>query len=472
MAKGDKSTEKITKLVVEAGKKARRETQVEPEPELTKPIKWPVECLVGPGLEGAIACESQIGYVNGTKGWLIYRGYNIFDLCAYSTFEEVSYLLVHGNLPTRSQLGSFKRRLIDYRNVIETKRLLMSFPVERMNAMAALRLGTTLMRHEFTYEDKDLYKADISRVIGSDEDSIPMETVPMGEKRAIYEFKRSKEKIETLKGVDTELQSAAGIESCYHLIAGVPSIAAAVARLKQGHLPIEADPELSHAANFLYMMTGRRPTPLEERVMDIALILHADHGMNASTFAAMVVASTLSDIYLSIGSGIAALKGPLHGGANEQVLYMLRDIGSSRKVKSWLAQALKKKRKIMGFGHRVYKSHDPRARVLGPIAEHLAKKDKENHALLMTAKALEREVSSSFGARKKVFPNVDFYSGIVYSCLGIPSEIFTPIFAVSRVAGWTARVLEYLRHNRIFRPRAMYTGQFDKKFLPVDKREK
>jgi citrate synthase len=210
---------------------------------------------------------------------------------------------------------------------------------------------------------------------------------------------------------------------------------------------------------------------VEERVMDAALILHADHGMNASTFAAMVVASTLSDIYLSVGSGIAALSGPLHGGANEQVVAMLREIGSVDQVKPWFNQAMSEKRKITGFGHRVYKAYDPRARILGPLAEKLVERNTGITLLFEIAKSLEKEVIGTLGAGKGVFTNVDFYSGLVFSAMGIPTELFSPIFAVSRVAGWTARVLEYLQHNRIFRPRAIYTGDFARQYTPIEDRE-
>jgi len=466
----NKDTLKIARLITEACKKARQETQTAPEPEMTQPIKWPVSCTVGPGLEGAIACETKIGYVNGTKGWLIYRGYDIFELSAKCTFEEVSYLLLHGDLPTKSQLKEYNKKLVKARTLNNTMRLLMSYPIEGMNAMSALRLGTNLMRYELTYIDGVTYKPDLSRVIGSDEDSIPMETKPMGEKDAIYGFKKSKTDKGKFRNIEPNLHAGADIESCYHLIAGVATVAAAVARLKQGKLPIEPDPKLSHAANFLYMMNGRVPTPLEERVMDVALILHADHGMNASTFASMVVASTLSDMYFSVGSGIAALNGPLHGGANEQVLYMLEEIGSVKKVEKWVKKAIKSKQKVMGFGHRVYKSYDPRARVLAPLAEYMAKNSPENRELFGIAQALEKEVLASIDKEKKIFPNVDFYSGIVYACMGIQPDMFTPIFAVSRVAGWTARVLEYMENNRIFRPRAMYIGQFDRELKPIAKR--
>jgi citrate synthase len=465
-----KDTKDITNLILKAAKKARQETSDTPEPEHTKPVQWPLHCTVGPGLEGAIACESKIGYVNGSKGWLIYRGYDIFDLCAYSTFEEVSYLLMHGTLPTAPQLEDFKNKLISYRFLNTTLRLLMGFQVERMNAMGALRLGTNLMRQEFTYMDQEEGRRTTIDAISSDEDSIPMETVPKGGKQAIYEFKwpryHKKSKVKQL------LEEACGIEACYHLISGVATITAAITRVRQGHMPIEPDPKLSHAANFLYMITGHRPTPVEERIMDIALILHADHGMNASTFAAMVVASTLSDIYFSVGAGIAALNGPLHGGANEEVIHILKEIDDVDNVEAWLDRALASKRKIAGFGHRVYKAYDPRARILGPLANFLVTGEREIEPLFRVAQELEKKVISEFAKKKKIFPNVDFFSGIVYSCLGIAPEMFTPIFAVSRVSGWTARVLEYLQNNRIFRPRAMYVGEFNKKFVPLARRDK
>ncbi len=463
------NTPEITDLILDAADKARRETDSEPEPEVTTQVNWPVQCTVGPGLEGAIACTSKVGYVNGTKGWLIYRGYDIFDLCAHSCFEEVSYLLLHGKLPTGAELESYKQKLFDYSNIVSVKRMLLGFPVEDMNTMAALRLGTLLMRQKQTYRDRNIAAMEANHeVLSSDEDSIPMETEPSGSHSAVYEF--SRKTYRRPPGVESELRGSEGFESCYHLIAGLNTITGAVARIREGRMPLEPDPELSHAGNLLYLMTGRRPTPVEERIMDVALILHADHGMNASTFAAMVVASTLSDIYFSVGSGIAALSGPLHGGANEKVLHMLAEIAGPAEVDGWYEQQREKKRKIMGFGHRVYKAYDPRARVLGPLAEHLAKTNPEVEHLFGVAKRLETKVVQTLGEEKKIFPNVDFYSGIVYSSMGIPVELFTPIFAVSRVAGWTARVLEYLENNRIFRPRGVYVGEFDKKYVPVDER--
>jgi citrate synthase len=462
-----KATRDLTALVLRAAKRARAESggAPEPEPDLTRRVRWPVPCTVGPGLEGAIACESKIGYVNGSRGCLIYRGYDIFDLCAHSTYEEVSYLLLHGKLPTARQLAAFQETLTAYRRVPGTLRTLMNFMVEKMTAMGAVRLGTNLMRQEFTTRDfEDAAPEPV--VIGADEDSIPMETRPRGERHAIYEFYRQGRRKRAIKRAADD---ASSLESCTHLIAGIATIAAAIARIRRGLMPIEPDPGLGHAANFLYMITGRRPTPVEERVMDIALILHADHGMNASTFAAMVVASTLSDIYFSVGSGVAALNGPLHGGANEKVIGMLRRIGSPKRVPAYVARAGRRKEKIMGFGHRVYKAYDPRARILAPLVDRLAREKPEMRPLLRTAKALEKEVVAALG-HKKIFPNVDFYSGLLYACLEIPEPLFTPTFAVARVAGWTSRVLEYLRHNRIFRPRAMYVGPFDQRYVPIERR--
>lgn len=464
----------IRKIILEAAEKARFETKSEPEPEKPPTSQWPIDCKVGPGLEGAIACESRVGYVNGAKGWLVYRGYDIFDLAANATFEEVCYLLLHGKLPNEKELADYRNRLFDYMHINQTLRLLMGFPVEEMSVMGALRLGTNLMRQEFTDMDKEIGRPRMTDAIGSDEDSIAMESIPKGEKRAIYEFKiknQASRKKDTRR-TDRFFEKQNAIETCYHLIAGVSTIIGAVSRVHQGHLPLEPDPDLSHAGNLLYMITGRKPTPVQERIMDIALILHADHGMNASTFASLVVASTLSDIYFAVGSGIAALSGPLHGGANEAAMKDIRSIGSVENVKSWVDAKLTKKAKISGFGHRVYKVYDPRARVLGPLAQFLMSDNSENRQIYEVARELEKTIMESRLSREKnIFPNVDFYSGIVYSCLGLDDELFTPLFAASRVAGWTARVFEYIQSNRIFRPRALYVGEFNKQYTALDQRD-
>jgi citrate synthase len=346
---------------------------------------------------------------------------------------------------------------------------MMSWPIEDMNPMSALRLGTNLMRQRLTWRDKESARPKPEDAIASDEDSIPMETEPMGEKRAIYEFpKRKAERPDDARAVTDD---AASLASCLHIVSGLSTIVAAISRVREDKLPIEPSSELGHAANLLYMMTGEKPTPEAERVMDVALILHADHGMNASTFASMVVASTLSDIYLSTGAGIAALNGPLHGGANEEVLNCLMEINGPENVEDWFNRAMRRKRRIPGFGHRVYKVYDPRARVLAPLARHLVKSHPEVRCLHRTAQKLERRVVSTLGREKGVFPNVDFYSGLVYNCMGVPVPMFTPVFAASRAAGWVARIHEYLKHNRIFRPRAWYVGEFGKKYVPLSRRK-
>ncbi len=457
----NEKTPEITRLIQQAGEKARKDSAGEPSPETPEKLNWPIQCTLGPGLEGAIACETKVGYVNGAKGWLVYRGYDIFDLCANCTFEEVAFLLLHGDLPGSVELKQFKKKLLDYKNIQETQRLLMSFPIEEMHPMAALRFGAGLLRQKQTYRDKDGDYSIIPQAVTSDDDSIAMETTPEGSADATYVFAR--ESYKKRKGLKTNLLGSEDIESCYHLIAGIAAIAATVVRIRTGNLPLEPNPELSHAGNLLYMMTGRKPTPVEERIMDVCLILHADHGMNASTFASLVVASTLSDIYFAVDAGIAALSGPLHGGANEQALLMLQEIKKPSNVDKWYKKAIEEKRKIMGIGHRVYKTYDPRARILGPLAEYLADRNPDVKPLMATAKTLERKISQDLGERKKLFPNVDFYSGLVYHAMNIPPNMFTPLFAVSRVAGWTSRILEYLEKNRIFRPRAYYVGPFEKK---------
>ncbi len=458
----------VTRIVLEAKERAHQETGNEPEPEFTSTVEWPIECTVGPGLEGAIACETKIGYVNGKKGWLIYRGYDIFDLCAYSTFEETSFLLLHGRLPSETELDLFCRTLRRRMFIPKTQRSLLSFAVEERNPMDALRLGTNLMRQK-QIRPGALNAGITGETVASDEDSIPMETKPTGWKKPVYEF------LERLFRPVQDVEPSADampddVESFYNLIAGVAAVSATIGRARQGRMPLEPLPDLGFAGNYLYMLTGRRPSPLEERVMDICLILHADHGMNASTFASMVVASTLSDIYLAIGAGISALSGPLHGGANVEVVNMLEEIGSPEAVPKWYKMAVAEKRKVMGFGHRVYKAYDPRARILAPLAEMLADESPELVSIYATARALETEVVSALGEEKKIFPNVDFYSGIVYRSMGIPADMYTTIFAVARVSGWCARVAEYLEHNRIFRPRAIYTGTFDEQYKPADER--
>ena len=379
-------SDQIRELLAEAARRARAETNDEPEPGMTGETQYPIQCAVGKGLEGAIATDTKIGYVNGAKGWLVYRGLNIFDLAEYSTYEETSYLLLYGQLPPI---------------VME---VLEKIPTARTHPMAALRTAVS--------------------VLGNLDESSEKLTVEAERDVAIK------------------------------LIAQMPTLAGAIARIRRGEAPLSPREDLSHAANYLYLMSGEEPDELSTHVLDISLILHADHGMNASTFTTMVVNSSLSDMYGSVTAGIASLKGPLHGGANEQVLYDLEEIGSPDKAEVWFAKARESKRKVMGFGHRVYKAYDPRARILGPLAQLLAKRDPEIENLYKIATRLDGLVCSQLGAEKKIFPNVDFYSGIVYRALGIETAMFTPIFAVSRV----------------FRPRALYTGPPRVEYVPLEKR--
>jgi citrate synthase len=414
-------SDQIRELIAEAGRRARAETNDEPEPGMVGDVSWPMQCSIGKGLEGAIATDTRIGYVNGAKGWLIYRGYNIFDLAEHSSFEETTYLLLYGELPTRRQLQDFTRMLARHRAVPPlVLEMLQKLPTARTHPMAALRTA-------------------VSALGNLDE----------GSEKLTVEGER---------------------EVSLKLIAQMATLAGAIARIRHGQAPLAPREDLSHAANFLYLMTGEEPTAQAARIMDISLILHADHGMNASTFTTMVVNSSLSDMYGSVTAGIASLKGPLHGGANEQVLYDLEEIGTPENTEKWYQMTRETKRKVMGFGHRVYKAYDPRARILGPLAQLLAKDDPKIESLYKIATRLDKIICTQLGAEKKIFPNVDFYSGIVYRALDIETAMFTPIFAVSRVSGWTARALEYLGDNRIFRPRALYTGPPRVEYVDLDKR--
>ncbi len=415
------SAEQVNELIAVAAQKAAQETDAEPEPGLTKKIEWPVQATLGRGLEGAISNTTRIGYVNGAKGWLIYRGYNCFDLAKHSTFEETCYLLLYGKLPNSSELAGFNDKLLAYRTVPKaTLDVLNSIPTAKSHPMSVLATAVSVLGNL---------------------DSEAQDTSVEGE-----------------------------TEIAIKLIAQMATVAGAIARIRQGLEPVNPNPQLSHAGNFLYMMTGETPTATAERIMDVALILHADHGMNASTFTTMVVNSSLSDMYSSVIAGIGSLKGALHGGANEAVLYDLEEIGGPDNVESWFARARESKRKVMGFGHRVYKAYDPRARILGPVAELLAMENEASGKLYHTAVALEKTVTKVLGVEKKIFPNVDFYSGIIYKTMGIETAMFTPIFAVSRISGWTARALEYLEDNRLFRPRAVYVGPTKEDYVSIDQR--
>lgn len=411
----------VNELIRSAAKKAEEETEHAPNPRFVGDLEWPVSVELRPGLEGAVACSTNIGYVNGSKGWLVYRGYDCFDLAEHSTFEETCYLLLFGALPSRAELDAFRQRLKENRKLApQVIEVLRSLPTSTAHPMAALRTAVSA-----------------AGMLDSSADDSSVE---------------------------------AEREVAVRLLSQVATMTGAIARIRSGAEPVDPREDLDFAANFLYMMTGEEPDELAARVMDISLILHADHGMNASTFTAMVTNSSMSDMYSSITAGIASLKGPLHGGANERVLYQLEEIGSPEKVREWFEAARAQSRKVMGFGHRVYKAYDPRARILGPLADELGRKVPAVKALYETAVELEEVVISELGKERRIFPNVDFYSGLVYRALGIDTPMFTPIFAVSRTSGWAARVLEYLEDNRLFRPRAVYTGPVKAEYVSIDQR--
>lgn len=388
------------------------------QPKFVGKIEWPVSVQLGKGLEGAITGESEIGYVDGQKGWLVYRGYNIFDLAEHSTFEETTYLLLFGKLPTQQELDEFKQKLVSYRQipgeVIDTLR---AVPKDA-HPMAALRTGVSVLG-----------------CMDADADKGTMES-------------------------ETEIS--------IKLVSQMATVAAAIARIRKGEEPVDPDPSLDHTANYLYMTNGEKPDELMEKVMDVALILHADHGMNNSTFTTIVIHSTLSDMYSAIVGGIASLKGPLHGGANERALADLLGMNDEEDASRYVKECIEKKKKIMGFGHRVYKAYDPRAKILGKYSQEVTEKKGMGH-LYKIAKRVEDEVIAAYGERG-IFPNVDFYSGTIYYAFGIEPAMFTPIFAVSRISGWVARVLEYLPVNRIFRPRAEYIGVMEADYVPMDQR--
>lgn len=364
------------------------------------------------GLEDVVAGTSEICFIDGKEGRLVYQGYSVEDLAEQTSFEEVVYLLWEGHLPNRKQLDEFAKTLGAMRPLAQpVSDLLMSLP-DSTNPMDALRTAVSLA---------GIYDPD------SHDNS--------------YE---------------------ASYRKAMRLVAQVPTMVAAFERHHQGHVPVAPDANLSLAENFLYMLKGERPPELDAHIFNTALVLHADHELNASTFAARVTAATLTDLYSAVTSAIGTLKGPLHGGANEQVMLMVDKIGTVENVDPWLDHALANHEKIMGFGHRVYKTEDPRATILRRLSHDLGEKAQNLHYY-----DLLEAVRQHIQAKKSLYPNVDFYSGSVYALMGIESELFTPVFAVSRIAGWTAHILEQYRHNRIIRPRADYTGPSHQTFVPL-----
>ena len=371
-----------------------------------------------PGLAGIPAAESAISYIDGKVGLLQYRGFPIEVLAEHSTFEETAWLLLHGSLPTQAELDRFSERLAGHRDLPQSVIDTLAVLPKDGHPMAALQAGYA--------------------VLGMSSPPVDM---------ASEEDRR---------------------EAFARLVAATPSLVAAYARARRGEEYVPSDPSLGTAANFLWMLNGEKPAELVARVLDVALILHADHTMNASTFTARVVASTEADPYSVCGSAIGSLKGPLHGGANERVLNMLNKIGSVEAVEGWLAERLATKGKIMGFGHRVYKTKDPRSTILQGLARDMFDQCGST-PIYDIALRLEEGVVAALGD-KGIHPNVDFYSGIVYEKMGIPTDVFTPIFAIARVAGWLAHWNEQMQDNRIFRPGQIFTGLHDASYVPIAER--
>jgi len=372
--------------------------------------------IAGAGLEGVVATSSKICYIDGDKGVLSYAGYNIHTLADHASFEEVIYLLWHSKLPVSEELRKLKASLTAERDLPAEVTAFLNNAPKSASAMDVLRTAMSML--------------------------------------SLYDPQAG------------EMSPEANTQKATRLMARVATIVTSFDRLRSGKEVIPGDPALGHAANFLYTLTGKKPDDVMERVFDVALILHADHELNASTFAARVTAATLSDIYSAVTSAIGALKGPLHGGANEAVIQMLLKTSSSEDAVAKVKSNLDNKIKIPGFGHRVYHTADPRAIHLKKMSQELAKRT--GHGELYEKST---RVETTVKDLKNLNANVDFYSASTYYSLGIPVDLFTPIFAVSRMSGWTAHILEQYRNNRLIRPRADYTGEADgRPWTPLNER--
>ena len=371
-----------------------------------------------PGLADVPVAESAVSFIDGKRARLEYRGIAVETLARESCFEETSWLLLKGDLPTQRELATFDHQLRHHRRIKYKLIDLIKCLPETGHPMDALQAGVAAMG--MFYPARDVHN------------------------------------------------EQSNWDSVVRLIAKLPTIVAAFHRLRHGDAPINPRDDLGHAANFYYMLTEQEPSPAVARVLDACLILHAEHTMNASTFSGRVTGSTLANPYTVISSAIGTLTGPLHGGANEQVLDMLEEIGSPENVRSWLEDAIAHKKKIPGLGHRVYKVKDPRATILQELAEN-AFVETGRPKLYQLALEVERVAASLLGP-KGIYPNVDFYSGIVYLSIGISRDLFTPIFAIARVAGWLAHWLEQLKNNRIYRPEQKYVGKHDVHYVPLEQR--
>jgi citrate synthase len=371
-----------------------------------------------PGLADVPVAESAISFIDGMRARLEYRGIAVEILARESCFEETAWLLLKGDLPTQKQLADFDDQLRHHRRIKYKLRDLIKCLPDTGHPMYALQATVAAMG--MFYPCRDVTNAH------------------------------------------------SNWESVIRLIAKLPTVVAAFHRLRHGDEAIDPRDDLDHAANFYYMLFERVPSPAVRKVIDACLVLHAEHTMNASTFSGRVTGSTMANPYTVISSAIGTLTGPLHGGANEEVLDMLEEIGDAKNVPAWAEDAVAKKKKFMGFGHRVYKVKDPRATVLQELAEHVFA-DTGRPRSYDLAVALEKHLAVVLGP-KGIYPNVDFYSGIVYHALGIPVDLFTPIFAIARVAGWLAHWLEQLQNNRIYRPEQIYVGRRNAAYVPLEQR--
>jgi len=377
-----------------------------------------LSCEYKPGLEGIPAAKSGISYVDGKQGILEYRGIGIEELAAQSSFLETAYLLIWGKLPTKEELTEFETDILYHRRIKYRIRDMMKCFPETGHPMDALQTSAAALG--LFYSRRALDNPDYIR------------------------------------------------QASIRLLAKIPTMVAAFHQMRKGNDPIQPNDALDYASNFLYMLTERKPHPLAAKIFDVCLTLHAEHTINASTFSAMVTASTLTDPYAVVASAVGTLAGPLHGGANEEVLLMLEEIGSLENVRPFIEKCVANKQKIMGFGHRVYKVKDPRATILQNLAEQLFE-EMGHDDYYKLALELEKVVEEQLGS-KGIYPNVDFYSGLVYRKLGIPTDLFTPIFAIARVAGWLAHWKEQLGVNRIFRPTQIYTGVHNAPYIPIAER--
>jgi citrate synthase len=370
------------------------------------------------GLEGVPATQSSISYVDGQRGVLEYRGIAIEALAQHSSFLETAYLLIWDELPNATELQAFEQEICSHRRVKYRIRDMMKCFPESGHPMDALQASVAALGLFYSKRDLD----------------------------------------------DPAYIRAAVVR----LLAKVPTMVAAFQLIRKGNDPVRPRDDLGYAANFLYMLDEQEPDPLEAHIFDVCLTLHAEHTINASTFSAMVTASTLTDPYAVVASAVGTLAGPLHGGAAEEVILMLERIGTVENVRSYVDHCIEKKQKIMGFGHRVYKVKDPRATILQGLAEQLFARSGQDKYYDI-AVALEQTVAERLSG-KGIYPNVDFYSGLVYRKLRIPTDLFTPVFAISRTAGWLAHWKEQLGENRIFRPTQIYTGLHDVPYTPSDAR--